>query len=152
MKHNESRNPKKNNFMRIPTYPGGKEAYLKFIRENIVYPESAILNKAEGFVHVQYTVDNIGQIEDVEILKGIGHGCDEEAIRVIRLMKYEAARNRGVKMKVQMKTRIHFKLPDSDINSSQAGIQLNYSSVNSKKNNSPEQKPQAVYNYTINLG
>ncbi len=79
-----------------------KEAYLKFISDNIVYPEQALINKVEGLVYVAYTVNNIGEIVDIVIEKGIGYGCDEEAIRVIRLMKYSAARNRGVKMKVEV--------------------------------------------------
>lgn len=155
MKHTDPKNPKKKNFLKIPTFPGGKEAYLKFIKDNVIYPEQAIANKVEGLVFVTYTVDNIGSIVDVEITKGIGYGCDEEAERVIRLMKYEPARNRGVRMKVEMKTRIHFHLPplpppvEKNI---QNGIQLNYTSTIPEKANSPEPKPQAFYNYTINFG
>lgn len=152
MKHNSSKNPKKKNFLRIPTFPGGKEAYLKFIQENIVYPEQAIASKVEGPVYVKYTVNNIGEIVDVEVTKGIGYGCDEEAIRVIRLMTYEPARNRGVKMTAEMKTRIQFHLPVLKPNIDQAGVQLNYTSTTPEKKTSPEPKPQAVYNYTINFG
>ncbi|MEI8048653.1 MAG: energy transducer TonB [Bacteroidota bacterium] len=151
MKHNDSNNQKKKNFLRIPTFPGGKEAYLKFIKENIIYPEPALLNKVEGLVFVTYTVNNIGEIVDVEVTKGIGFGCDEEAVRVIRLMQYEAARNRGVKMKAQMKTRIHFKLPEPVRPAAPGGMQLNYTTKTTKKTDSPEPKPQAVYNYTINI-
>lgn len=152
MKHNDNRNPQKKKFLRIPTFPGGKEAYLKFIKENIVYPEQAIANKIEGMVYVKYTVNNIGEIMDVDVTKGIGYGCDEEAIRVIRLMNYEPARNRGVKMKAEMKTRIHFKLPESINPNIQTEMQLNYTSPASSKTNSPEPKSRAVYNYTINVG
>ena len=152
MKHNDPKNPKKKNFLRIPTYPGGKDAYLKFISENIVYPKEAISNKVEGFVYLVYTVNNIGEISDIEVTKGIGYGCDEEAVRVIRMMQYEPARNRGIKMKVEMKTKIHFKLPETLQPVNQTDLQLNYSSPDSDKANSPEHKPPTVYNYTINLG
>jgi TonB family protein len=152
VKHNDPKNPKKKNFLRIPAYPGGKEAYLKFISENIVYPKEAISNKVEGFVHLVYTVNNIGEISDIQVTKGIGYGCDEEAVRVIRMMQYEPARNRGIKMKVEMKTKIHFKLPEMVQPINQAEVKVNYSSPDSDKTNSPEPKPQAVYNYTINLG
>jgi len=151
VKHNDSRNPKRKNFLRIPTFPGGKDAYLQFIKENVVYPEQALINKVEGLVYVRYTVNNIGEIVDVEITKGIGYGCDEEAERVIRLMKYEPARNRGIKMKVEMKTRIHFQLPKPPEVKGQSGVKVNYTSVNAEKTNNPEQKPQVVYNYTINI-
>ncbi len=152
MKYNNSKKQHKKTFLRIPTFPGGKDSYLQFIKENIVYPELALNNKVEGYVYIVYTVDNIGEIIDVEVTKGIGFGCDEEAVRVIRMMKYEPARNRGVKMKAEMKTRIHFKLPETINPGNQAGIQLNYTSTAQQKSNSPEPKPQAVYNYSINLG
>lgn len=152
MKHNEHNNNKKKTFLRIPTYPGGKLAFQNFISENIIYPELALLNKTEGFVFVRYTVNNIGEIVDVEVTKGIGSGCDEEAVRVIRLLIYEPARNRGVKMKVEMKTRIQFKLPQYLPPEHQVGLQINYNSTTSEKTNNPKPKPQVVYNYTINLG
>lgn len=151
MKQNDPKNQKKKTFLRIPVFPGGKDAYPQFIKDNIVYPEQALSNKVEGSVYLVYTVNNIGEIVDVEVTKGIGFGCDEEAIRVIHLMKYEPARNRGVKMKVEMKTRINFKLPEIIGNNDQSEIQLNYSSTTSEKQNSPEPKSQAVYNYTIKL-
>ncbi len=149
MKSNDSRNPKKKDFLKIPTYPGGKVEYLKFINENIVYPEQALANRIEGDVYVVYNVDNIGKIVDVEVIKGIGQGCDEEAIRVIRMLVYEPARNRGVRMKVEMRTRIHFKLPLPNQQANQSGMQLNYTTVTTENTNSPEPKPQTVYNYTI---
>ncbi len=152
MKHNDSKNSKRKTFLRIPTYPGGKEAYQKFIKENIVYPEQALASRIEGLVYVKYTVNNIGEIVDGEVTKGIGYGCDEEAIRVIRLMSYEPARNRGVRMKVEMKTRIRFQLPQVVLPNTQAGMQLNYISNTPEKAKSPESKPQAVYNYTVKLG
>jgi len=152
VKHNDPKSPKKKTFLKIPTYPGGKEAYQKFIKENIIYPEQALANKTEGLVFVRYTVDNIGEIVDVEVTKGLGFGCDEEAMRVIRLLKYEPARNRGVRMKVEMKTRIHFQLPHSDPNDNQSTLQVNYTTKATTETNSPEPGPRAAYNYTINLG
>jgi len=152
VKHNDPKNPKKKDFLRIPTYPGGKDAYMKFISENIVYPKQALSNKVEGFVYLVYTVNNIGEISDIQVTNGIGNGCDEEAVRVIRMMQFEPARNRGIKMKVEMKTKIHFKLPETIQSLNPNDVQVNYSAPDSDKENSPEPKPQAVYNYTINLG
>lgn len=151
MKHDPSKNNKKKTFLRIPVFRGGKGSFQQFIKENIIYPDQALTNKVEGFVYVVYTVDNIGEIGNVEVKKGIGSGCDEEAIRVIRLMKYEPARNRGIKMKAEMKTRIHFKLPEAITKGNQGNYQLNYSSTVTEKSNSPEPKPRAVYNYSINI-
>ncbi len=151
MKHNDPKNPKRNNFLRISTFPGGKEAYLKFISDNIVYPEQALANMVEGTVYLVYTVNNIGEIVDVEVTKGIGYGCDEESVRVIRLLRYEPARNRGLKMKVEMKTKIHFKLPEIIQPAHLADFQINYTSTIPNNANSPEPKSQAVYNYSIKL-
>ncbi len=152
MKQHDSSNHKKKTFLRIPTFPGGKEAYLQFIKDNVVYPAQAIANKIEGLVYMRYTVNNIGEVDDIEVTKGIGYGCDEEAIRVIRLLSYEPARNRGVKMKVEMKTRIHFQLPKNIPANNSGGVQISYTSTTTDKTKSPEPKPQAVYNYTIKLG
>jgi TonB family protein len=152
VKHHDPKNPKRKNFLRIPTFPGGKEAYLNFITANILYPESALENNVEGDVYVKYTVNNIGEVVDVEITKGIGSGCDEEAERVIRLLKYEPARNRGVKMKVEMKTRISFHLPKPVQNEIQNGLQYNYITTNDSKAISPNPKNQGVYSYSINIG
>jgi protein TonB len=152
VKQNNPKSSKKKNFLRIPTFPGGKDAYQQFIKDNIIYPQQALSGKVEGSVYLVYSVNNLGEIVDVEVTRGIGSGCDEEAIRVIRLMKYEPARNRGVKMKAEMKTRIHFKLPDNLLNNNRDGFQFTYSNTNRDKQESPETKSQAVYNYTIYLG
>jgi TonB family protein len=152
MKQNDPKNQNRKTFLRIPTFPGGKDAYQQFIKDNVVYPEQALSNKVEGSVYLVYTVNNIGEIVDVEVTKGVGFGCDEEAIRVIRLMKYDPARNRGVKMKVELKTKINFKLSVNKVFTNKAEIQLNYSSTTPEKSDTPEPKSQAVYNYTINLG
>lgn len=117
----------------------------------MVYPEDALSNNVEGLVFVEYTVDNIGEIVDVEVKKGIGHGCDEEAMRLVRMLVYEPARNRGIKMKALMKTRIHFKLPGIAPANKQPGFQVNYSSASPPKIENPEPNPGVVYNYSIIL-
>jgi TonB family protein len=151
VKQNVPKNPKRKSFLRLPAYPGGKDAYLKFISDNMVYPEQALTNKVEGTVYLVYTVNNIGEIGEIEVSRGIGYGCDEEAVRVIRLMQYEPARNRGIKMNVEMKIKIHFKLPESARLVIKNDFQINYSAVPPENANSPESKSQAVYNYIINL-
>ena len=69
-----------------PTYPGGDEARIKFLIENIRYPEQAKKNNVQGTVFVSFNVETNGTISDVKVFKGIGAGCDEEAVRVIKLM------------------------------------------------------------------
>jgi len=151
VKQNVPKNPKRKSFLRLPAYPGGKDAYLKFISDNMVYPVPALTNKVEGTVYLVYRVNNKGEIGEIEVSRGIGYGCDEEAIRLIRMMQYEPARNRGIKMKVEMKTKIHFKLPESARLVNMNDFQINYLAVTPENANSPESKFQAVYNYIINL-
>lgn len=70
----------------MPIFPGGEEKLFAFLRSNIKYPPVARENGVYGRVGVNFIVDRNGKISDVKILKGIGSGCDEEALRVIRLM------------------------------------------------------------------
>ncbi len=139
-KHNKERK-----FIHTPEYPGGADAMRKFIGSNLKYPDEALEKQIEGTVYLSYTVTNGGKIEDIRVIKGIGFGCDEEAIRLISLLKYGMPHNRGMKVRSTMKTKIHFKLPQAP------GPVLNYSFTQEK----PKQKPTAktagnnVYGYTL---
>ena len=104
-------NKKDPKFLKLPKYPGGKEAFQEFVKKNLKYPKEAFDKKIEGAVFVMYRVDGMGNIIEVQVTKGLGFGCDEEAIRVIKLMSYEKAKNRGLRVVATMRTRINFKLP-----------------------------------------
>ena len=69
-----------------PDFPGGMEAFFQYIRKNQKYPEEAKQDKVEGKVFVSFVIDSTGRVrkESVKVIKGIGHGCDEEAIRLIK--------------------------------------------------------------------
>lgn len=69
-----------------PDYPGGYEAMIKFIRNNMTYPRAAVKKKIQGTVYVQFVVGPDGSIFDVRTLKGISSECDMEAERVVSLM------------------------------------------------------------------
>lgn len=71
----------------MPEYPGGLAAMHKFIKENLKYPQMAKEARVEGPVYVQFVVYNDGSLKDIEVIRGIGSGCDEEAERVVKLMK-----------------------------------------------------------------
>jgi hypothetical protein len=82
----------------------------------------------------------------VNVTKSLGYGCDEEAIRVVNLLKYEKAKNRGVRVTAGMRTRINFKMPV-------AKVQFEYTT---KKKS--EEKPKSDnagqgkgYGYTISF-
>ncbi len=60
------------------------EELRKFIAKNIKYPKTAKLNCISGKVYVSFIVDSLGNVNSVEVVNKLGHGCDEEAIRVIK--------------------------------------------------------------------
>ena len=94
-----------------PEYPNGGEALYKYIADNIHYPEQAKADGLEGRVVVQFTVTDKGDIVNVEIAKGIGGGCDEEALRVVKGMsKWKPAIYEGKAVSVQYCIPINFKL------------------------------------------
>lgn len=139
------KNKKEKDFITLPQYPGGQQALQKFIAENLRYPGEALEKQIEGTVHVVYTVNNEGMIEDVAVSKGIGFGCDEEAVRIIHMLRYEPAHNRGMRVRSSMRTRINFRLPAAP-----APV-LNYQISQKKEKQKPAVKPagELQYGYTI---
>ncbi|MCF8298965.1 MAG: energy transducer TonB [Saprospiraceae bacterium] len=100
-----------------PSYPGGENARAKFIEKNLNYPQDAILKQVEGTVYVKFIVEKDGSISNISILKGIGSGCDEETIRVLKLMpKWKAGTNKGEKVRVFLTMPVKFKLEKEDKN------------------------------------
>lgn len=136
-------------FIHLPQFPGGKTAFQEFIRTNLRYPKEALENKIEGTVHVLYHVDGLGNVLDCLVTRGIGYGCDEEAVRIIMMMKYEKAKNRGLRVTAAMRTRISFKLPKT------TDFQIEYSLIEKPGKDSQVKptKPAAgeSYGYTISF-
>jgi periplasmic protein TonB len=94
-----------------PAYPGGEEARMKYLQENIKYPEEAKELGIQGRVFVTFVVEVDGSITDVRVLRGIGGGCDEEAVRVVRgFPKWVPGKQRGVPVRVQFNLPIKFTL------------------------------------------
>lgn len=98
----------------MPAYPGGNEAMYTYLGQNIKYPEGARKNKIQGTVYVTFIVRKDGSVSNVNILRGIGHGCDEEAIRVVKEMPlWKAGKQGGKAVNVQYNLPIKFVLePD----------------------------------------
>ncbi len=69
-----------------PSYPGGDNVRMDFIRENLVYPEEALEKGIEGRVFVTFIVEKDGSLSDIEVTRGIGYGLDEEAVRIVKMM------------------------------------------------------------------
>ena len=86
-------------FIISPFYEGGLKAMREFISQNKKYPKEALEEKIEGTVFIKYTINFKGKVIETKVVKSLGYGCDEEAERVIKLMKFEAPKNRGIKVK-----------------------------------------------------
>lgn len=95
----------------MPSFPGGEVERLKFLKDQIIYPTQAIENGIQGTVYIQFIVDTKGNITDVKVLRGIGGGCDEEAVRVTKLMpEWQPGRQNGQTVRVLYNMAINFKL------------------------------------------
>lgn len=69
-----------------PQFPGGEDSLYNFIYSNLRYPQEAIDNGIEGRVFITFTVEKDGSITGIKLLRDIGYGCGEEAMRIIRMM------------------------------------------------------------------
>ncbi|MDN3668074.1 energy transducer TonB [Echinicola jeungdonensis] len=95
----------------MPQPPGGMEGWMKYLNKNLKYPTQARRMGIEGTVYVVFVVNTDGSIQDVGILRGIGGGCDEEAVRVVKnAPKWTPGKQRGRPVRVKMRLPIRFKL------------------------------------------
>lgn len=84
-----------------PVPVGGFKAFYGYVGENLKYPKEALRNEISGRVFVKFVVDKDGSLSDVVTIKGIGGGCDEEAVRVIEnAPKWQPGKQRGRTVKV----------------------------------------------------
>lgn len=96
---------------KMPEFPGGEEALLKYLGKNTKYPPMAKDAGISGKVFVTFVVEKDGSISDVKLLRKIGGGCDEEALRVVKNMpKWSPGKQRGKNVRVQFNLPINFIL------------------------------------------
>lgn len=95
----------------MPTFPGGEKKMLEYVAKNVKYPQLAKEVGTQGRVFVSFIVEKDGSITNVTILRGIGSGCDEEAIRVVKSMpKWNPGLQCGRAVRVSCNLPINFKL------------------------------------------
>jgi protein TonB len=95
----------------MPEFPGGEAALYKYLAENIKYPQMAKESGIQGRVFVTFVVERNGSVTDVRVLRGIGGGCDEEAIRVVKGMPtWAPGKQRGKPVRVQYNLPVKFTL------------------------------------------
>jgi periplasmic protein TonB len=90
----------------MPQLKGG----LVALQQIIQYPELARRAGIEGRVHVQFIVNELGNVEDPVVIRGIGGGCDEEAVRVVKQAQFSPGLQRGKPVRVQFSLPIYFKI------------------------------------------
>jgi protein TonB len=72
----------------MPAFTGGAPAFQKFLQAKLKYPEEALRRNISGKVHISFVVDEEGRILDPQVVRGLGAGLDEEALRLIRIMPW----------------------------------------------------------------
>ncbi len=150
---------KEKKFLNLPHLDGGRELLKKLIRENLQYPEEALEKGTEGDVIVKYKVSGKGEVLEPEVVKGIGHGCDEEAVRLVKMLRHRAVKNRGVRVITDNKIKIPFRIKKQK---KQQKVSISYSNEKTKAEKlqaGAAQKPDVtknkghkeVYTYTISI-
>ena len=95
----------------MPAFPGGEAEMRKYLGKSIKYPQMAQDAGISGTVFLTFEVDKDGKIKDVKVLRGIGGGCDEEAIRVVKAMpQWTPGKQRGKPVRVQFTLPVKFTL------------------------------------------
>ncbi len=95
----------------MPQFPGGDAALKSYLSEHIQYPAIAKDNNIQGKVYCKFVVDKEGNVTKVEVVRGIGYGCDDEAVRVIKAMpRWNPGMQNGKAVSVSYTLPIIFKL------------------------------------------
>jgi len=90
----------------MPELIGGLQA----LQKEVEYPERALRANIEGRVYVQFIVNEKGEVENPKVIRGIGGGCDEEAIRVVKLAEFKPGMQRGRPVRVQFNLPVIFMI------------------------------------------
>jgi protein TonB len=156
---------KDDSFLKKPWYKGGSTAMSNFIGKNIKYPKDAMVSKVEGKVRLRLSIDHTGQVVEAKVQAGIGYGCDEEAVRVSKLLKFEVAKTpRKLKVIFHRLININFKIPkqktikpNNTVQNQSQKMRYSYIPSPSQKAEKQEQKEgnpsrqSKTYTYTINI-
>lgn len=94
-----------------PDFPGGQAGLREYLQRNLHYPAAASRASLMGKVYVSFVVNTDGSLTDIQLLKGIGYGCDEEALRVLKAMpRWKPGRQSGRAVRVKFSLPITFTL------------------------------------------
>jgi periplasmic protein TonB len=99
---------------RMPEPVGGLANFYKQISASLKYPSKAVRYNKEGKVFVEFVIDQQGNPVKIKVTRGLGYGCDEEAMRVLSLTKWTPGNQRGHAVPVKMTMAMNFKLDKRD--------------------------------------
>ncbi len=149
---------KDNSFIKKPVYPGGMKAMREFISKNLKYPKEAQELGKEGIVRVKYSIDYKGKVFDSIVLSSLGYGCDEEAERLVRLLKFDVEKTRKVKVVFHKTLQIRFQLPKVKVKKTVkaeppkiTSVQYNYVTTKSSVPKIEENEKKTIYHFKLNI-
>lgn len=95
----------------MPEFPGGEAALFSYLKTEQRYPLEARKKHIEGVVHTTFVLNEDGTVSNAKVLRGIGEGCDEEALRLVNSMPvWTPGKQYGRPVKVQFNLPIRFPL------------------------------------------
>jgi protein TonB len=98
-----------------PAFPGGEDAFIKYLGKNIHYPAIAKENNVQGKVFLSFVVERSGALTDIKVVRGIGSGCDDEAVRVLKNSpKWAPGIQNGRPVRVAYTIPVSFTLSSED--------------------------------------
>ncbi len=139
---------KDKHFLKKPIYAGGPTAMKAFISQHLRYPAEALAHQIEGSVYVKYAIGQHGKVSEAKVISGLGYGCDDEALRLVRMLQFEVPKNRGMKVLFHKNIQIHFRLPKKPaLPATPTPSSVQYSYTEKPK----EGEQNKGYSYTIEL-
>ena len=98
--------------MELAAPEGGRRGFKQYLEQNLQYPQEALNNQIEGKVTVQFTIGMTGQLTDFRVIRGLGFGCDEEVIRLIKKgPKWNPTKKNEAPIQDRVRVRMRFSLP-----------------------------------------
>lgn len=99
----------------MPQFPGGEAAWAKFLQKNLRYPGQAQENNISGKVWVSFVIEKDGHLSDINVIRGVGYGLDDEAVRVLKLAPaWKPGIQNGQAVRVRYNLPFNFQIPPSD--------------------------------------
>jgi TonB family protein len=149
---------KEDSFIKQPYYKGGDVALKNFVNTELKFPITSTKNKIEGHINLRYEINHKGNVSDVKIVSGLDEACNEEAIRVVKLLKFIVPKTpRSLKVAFHKTIRINFSLnnsgtelvefPKNDSNTA-SSVQYQYSIIETSQD---ETMPKQSINYTYKV-